>query len=167
MKKTIWIIESISEWTGIMVSWAAFALVLLLCTEVFMRFVLDNPTQYSYETAISLGVTISAVGLAYTYKHHGHVRVDVIYRYFSPRTRALADVIGALIFFFPLYFALTYISVWWLWRSVAIGEILTETFWYPPAWPIRASMTLGIILIIPQGVAHFIRDLHQLRRKSL
>jgi len=146
--------------------WFCLALVLLLSWEVFMRYVLESPTIYSYEISTMIGVTIAAGGLAFTHKYHGHVRVDVFWRLLSPRGKAIADIVGALIFFFPLVIVLTYIAAKWTHYSVSVGEIMIKTYLYPPAWPVRAVMALGLLLFVPQGVAKLIRDLHLLRKNE-
>lgn len=167
MRKTVRFIESISEGSGRVFAWFGLALVLLLCFEVFMRYVLDNPTSYTYEIATMLGVVIGTGGLAYTHLHHGHVRVDVFWRLLPPRGRAIADVIASILFFFPLLILLVYISADWVVHSYTMHEISTETYMYPIVWPVRAVMLLGLFLIVPQGVAKLIRDLYIVKRKEL
>lgn len=167
MRKTVQVLESISQWSGRVVCGFCLAMVLLLTFEVFMRYVLSAPTKFSYEVATMLGVTVCAGGLAYTHLHHGHVRVDVIWRLLPPRGRAIADVIGGLIFFFPLIIVVTYVSTQWTQFSWSIGEIMTKTTLYPPAWPVRAIMALGFLMFIPQGVAKLIRDIYLVKGVEL
>jgi len=157
------VIESISEWTGRVTSWFCLALVLALSYEVFMRYVLGSPTKYSYEVATMLGVSIATMGLAYTHLHDGHVRVDVFWKLLPPRGKALADLISSLLFFFPLIIVVIYISAERVQFSWSMDEKLTSTLWYPPAWPIRAVMVLGLFLFMSQGVAKLIHDIHILK----
>lgn len=163
MRKTIYALESISQWSGIIFSAICLALVLILTFEVFMRYVLSAPTRFSYEIASSMGVAIGAGGLAYTHLHGGHVRVDVLWKNLSPRGKAVADIISSLIFFFPLFILLTWISAGWAVQSFIEKEVMTTTFWYPIAWPVRTVITLGFLLFLPQGVAEFLRNICTLR----
>ncbi len=167
MRKVLWVLESISQWSGRVVCCFCLGLVLLLTFEVFMRYVLSSPTIFSYEIATMMGVTIGAGGLAYTHLHHGHVRVDVIWRLLSPRGRAIADIIGGLLLFFPLIILITWVAAEWTQFSIGIGEIMTKTYLYPPAWPVRAMMTLGFFMFIPQGIAKLIRDIYLLKGVEL
>jgi TRAP-type mannitol/chloroaromatic compound transport system permease small subunit len=160
MKKTVQVIESISEWTGKISMWFCLFLVLMLTWEVVMRYGFSRPTIYSYEISTMMGVIIAAGGLAFAHKYHGHVRVDVFWKNLSPRGKAIADVICAWLFFFPFTAAIVYISGKWALRSIIEKEILTATYLYPPAWPIRTVMMLGFLLFIPQGIAKMIRDLY-------
>jgi TRAP-type mannitol/chloroaromatic compound transport system permease small subunit len=110
--------------------------------------------------------TISALGWAYTHRHDGHVRVDVFYAYLSPRGRAIIDFGGYLVFFFPLLIILVYASARGAWFSWSIGERSIEGYWYPPVYPIRTVMFLGVSLFALQGVAEFIRTLYLLIRNK-
>ncbi len=102
MRSIIRVIDSISEWTGKTVRWVCLVLVVVVVYEVTARFVFNAPTLWAFETICMLLCTIGALGWAYTHRHHGHVRVDVLYTLLSPRGRAIIDVGGYLIFFFPL-----------------------------------------------------------------
>lgn len=144
-------------------AWLFFALVLILCYEVFMRYVLFSPTVFVYETATEIGVTVAVIGLAYTHLHDGHVRVDVFWRLLSPRGRAIADIIGALLFFFPLIIVLTYISMYEARFAWSIAEVMPQTYWRPPAGPVRTVMALGFLMFLPQGVAKLVRNIYVLK----
>jgi len=113
-----------------------------------------------------LGGTIVALGWSYTHRHHGHVRVDVFYARLSPKGKAITDIICALLLFFPLLVILAYTAASWMWDSWSMNEVLIESYWYPPAGPIRTIMFLGLSLFALQGVAQFIRDLYLLRRNK-
>jgi TRAP-type mannitol/chloroaromatic compound transport system permease small subunit len=160
MKKTVQAIEAISEWTGKISMWFCLLLVLMLSWETLMRYGFGRPTIYTYELSTMMGVTIAVGGLAFAHKYHGHVRVDVFWKNLSPKGQAITDVVCALLFFFPFVSAIVYISGKWALRSFIEHEILTQTYLYPPGWPIRTVMMLGFLLFIPQGVAKMIRDLY-------
>lgn len=159
MRKTVKVLENISEWSGKIAMWFCLFLVLMLSWEVFMRYVLGRPTIYSYSISTMMGLTIAAGGLAFAHKYNQHVRVDVFWKNLSAKGKAIADVIGSLLFFFPLISIIVYISAVWALRSFREHEILTQTYLYPPAWPVRTVMMLGFLLFLPQGVAKLVRDL--------
>ena len=167
MRKTITVLEKISQWSGWAFSTLCIVLVAVLTVEVFMRYVLNSPTQYSYEIASSMGVAIGAGGLAYTHLHRGHVRVDVLWKNLPPKGRAIADIIGAFIFLFPLFIFLTWMSASWAQQSIIEHEIMTTTYWYPPAWPTRSILALGFLLLLPQGVAEVLRNICILKGKDV
>ena len=166
MRTIVRLIDSISEYTGKVICWACVVLVGVLTYEVIMRYAFSAPTIWSYELSRMLGATIVILGVAYTHRHHGHVRVDVFYTHFPPKWRTIIDIVFALLLFFPLFITLTYAAASEMWYSWASGEVLTGTVWYPPAGPIRTVMFLGLFLLALQGVAQFIRDLHLLIRNK-
>lgn len=168
MKTILKIIDSINRRAGSSTSWLCLALVLVGAYDVLMRYVFNRPTLWAYETSCMLGGTIYVLGWAYDHLRHSHIRVDIIYSHLSPRGKALADVISAAIFFFPLVGMLAKTSISWMWRAWSINEVMIETYWYPPAAPYRTIFAIGICLFMLQGLAQFIRDLYfVMRNKAL
>ncbi len=140
------------------------ALVLVLFTEVVLRHVFIAPTMWAHDTARMLLATIATMGLAYTHRHDGHVRIDLLYRRLSPRGKAVLNVVCALLLFFPVVIIFVYAGYHALIASWIRGEVLGGSFWYPPAWPIRTVVFVGFCLFLLQGVANFTRDLYTLAR---
>jgi len=162
MRSLLRVIELISEWSGKVISWACVVLVIVLCYEVTARYVFDAPTIWAHATGCMLGLTIAAMGLAYTHKHRAHVRVDFFYNRLSPRGRVIVDVICTLLFLVPLLGILVYASAVRMGTSWAIHETITISYWYPPAGPVRTVFFLGFCLFFLQGIAQLIRNLHLL-----
>jgi TRAP-type mannitol/chloroaromatic compound transport system permease small subunit len=162
MQALLRVIDAFSEWTGRIALWLATLLMLLVSLEVTLRYVFNHPTMWNYETALMVGGTLYALGWAYCHKYRLHIRVDIIYGRLSSRNKAIFDVIGNLLFFFPISFALAYAATFAAIHSWTVHEVSLETYWYPPLWPFRAAVMLGFILFALQGTANFIRDLHLL-----
>ena len=146
--------------------WLATLLVALVSSEVIMRYVFNSPTMWNYETSMMVGGTLFAMGWAYALRHHSHVRVDVFYTRLAPRGRAVIDVLGALLLFFPLMAMFTSVSTAWAWQAWEIMEKSVETYWYPIIAPFRTMVAIGFMLITLQGIARFIRDFHLLVRNQ-
>ena len=160
MKRFVTIVDSISEWSGLIARWAVLVLVLVLSFEVVMRHGLDSPTIWAHEMSTMLGVFIVCIGWSYVHLHHGHVRVDVFYSRMSPRGKAITDVVNALVFFFPLILVLILGAVEMAWEAYIFDEVLMASFWYPPALPIRTVVVIGLCMFFLQGTAEFARDVH-------
>jgi len=168
MNKALKIIDSVSDWTGRLVSWLGPILVALITFEVTMRFVFNRPSMWAYETALMIGTTLYVFAWSYVHRYHEHIRVDIFYSRLSPRGRAIVDIIFALILFIPLYILFAYGSVDWAWKAWKTGEKMTETNWMPPLSPIRTVVAFGVILFVFQGIANFVRDIYLLvRNKNL
>ncbi len=164
VNKLLSIIDSMSEWTGRSISWFAFTLVLVSVYDIVLRYIFNKPTIWAYETSCMFGATIIVAGWGYVLLHHGHVRVDVFYSRMSIRKRAVIDIFGGLLLFFPLVISLLWISIPWTVDAWKMSEVMVETYWYPPAAPIRTVVTIGLGIFALQGIAQFIRDLRLLIR---
>lgn len=168
MRTVLRVIDSMSQQVGSAARWLCPALVLVGAFDVIMRYAFNAPTIWAYETMIMLGGSIYALGWAYDQLHKSHIRVDVWYARHSPRGKAISDIICTALFFFPMMVILIRASVWWAVEAWSIGEVMIESYWYPPAAPFRTAIALGICLFTLQGAAQFIRDLHfVIRRKAI
>jgi len=166
MKNLLKIIDTVCEWSGKTGRWAVVALILALSHEVIARHIFDAPTIWAADMSSMLGGTIAALGWSYTHRFNGHVRVDVIYTRLSPRNKAIIDVLGTLILFFPLLFLLTRQAMIKMMFSWSMGERLSMSYWYPPAAPIRGVVLIGLSLFALEGLSKFIRDVYLLVRNK-
>ncbi|MBA7516777.1 hypothetical protein ES705_08825 [subsurface metagenome] len=160
MRTVLGTINSISEWSGRLISWLVLFLFLVGTYDAIMRFVFNAPTMWAYETMMMLGGVIYLGGWAYDCLHKSHIRIDLFYTKLPPRKRALLDVVCAMIFFFPLMAILIKTSTDWAWYAWSTHEVMSESFWYPPAGPFRTAIAVGICLFFLQGSAQFIRDFY-------
>lgn len=166
MRAILKVIDSMSHRTGSLARWLCVALVFVGAYDTIARYVFNAPTVWAYETMIMLGGATYALGWAYDHLHKSHIRVDVFYTRLSSRRKALTDLICAAIFFFPIMAILIKTSIWWARDAWKIGEVMIESYWYPPAAPFRTAVALGICLFFLQGLAQFIRDLYFVIRRK-
>ena len=89
--------ERISENVGLGVSWLTGLLVIVVCYDVFTRYLLKNSLVAVQELQWHLFALVFLLGAAYTLKHDRHVRVDVLYSNFSPKTKAIVNLVLSLI----------------------------------------------------------------------
>ena len=144
-----------------------YALILIVCYDVTMRYVFNAPTEWAYETALMVGAALYALAWTYSQRHKAHMRVDIIYAHLSPRGKAIVDILGTLLVFFPLIAMLISVSFERAWHAWEVNEKSIETSWYPPLAPIRTTVFLGFCLLGFQTGAQFIRDIYLVIRKKL
>lgn len=149
----------VSEWSGKVGRWVILILIVIITYEVMMRYVFNAPTFWQFEVSSMLEAIFACIGFGYLHYHRGHVRVDVAYGKFSPRTKLIIDIIFTLIFFFPLYFMLTYIFIKDALFAYEIKETTMRTYWYPITWPYKTLVALGFSLLCLQGIGTFLRDI--------
>ncbi len=110
------------------------------------------------ETQWYLFDLVFLLGAAYTLKHNDHVRVDVFQSRWSPRKRALADLIGTLFFLLPFCIMVIWVS----WGAIATSWAMWETSPDPgglPRYPIKTMILVSFGLLILQGIAEAIKKL--------
>ena len=147
-----------SERLAKVVSWLVALLVISISYDVFMRYLFNAPTNWSYALSYMMGAALSALGLAYVHSAGGNVRVDIIYNKFSPKTKLIIDMVFTIIFFFPVYGLLAYYFGVNTWNAFVIKRYDINSIWYPVVWPYMTAITLGFAFLFVQGIANFIRD---------
>ncbi len=157
-------IDMISEKAGQVGKWFAVLLVLIGSYETISRHFFNAPTIWAYDSLCMAGGALYLLGASYTYLKDSHTRVDLIYSQLSERKQALMDVICSLILFFPLMIIMFKLAVKWSVKAVMVNEVMFNSFWYPPAAPYRIIFALGLLMLILQGLAKFIRDFYFLIR---
>lgn len=159
-------VDTISEWSGKVVSMLILFMMCILLWEVTLRYAFNAPTMWAHETCQHMFGSYSVLAGAYVLLHYRHVRVDVIYGRFSPRGRAILDSVTYLIFF--LFVGLMLVTgVQMAWHSVKIMEYSFSP-WGPPIYPFKLTVPIAAFLILIQGLAHWIRVLNMaIRGKEL
>jgi TRAP-type mannitol/chloroaromatic compound transport system permease small subunit len=151
-------IDFLSEKAGALGKWFAFLLVLVGAYETISRHFFNAPTIWAYDTLCMAGGAVYLLGASYVYLHDSHTRVDLIYSMLSKRTQAWIDIVCSLLFFFPLMTIMFKIATEWSIKAWKTDEVFTNSFWYPPAAPYRTVFAVGLLLLLLQGIAKFIRD---------
>jgi TRAP-type mannitol/chloroaromatic compound transport system permease small subunit len=152
------VIDSISEWSGRTVSWLVLVLTMVLGYEIVMRYVFNAPTKWAFDISYMLGGSYFMLGEAYTLLKKRHVRIDIFYARFSPKKKALVDVVFYLLFFFPLWGGLLYALIPYVYLSWSIGERSMQGYWMPILYPFKTVMPVALFLFLLQGVADFLRS---------
>ncbi|WP_300649926.1 TRAP transporter small permease subunit [Hydrogenophaga sp.] len=156
MQKLLLAVDSLSTWFGKACAWTVIGLTLLITWEVFSRYVLNNPHAWVLDAQIMLyGVLFMSAG-AYTLAKSGHVRGDVLYGFFSPRTQAGWDLALYILFFLPGIVALTYAGWFFANESLAIRE---QTFNADPlpVYPFKFVVPIAGAFLLLQGIVEIIR----------
>jgi TRAP-type mannitol/chloroaromatic compound transport system permease small subunit len=157
MQKLLLFIDKVSTFVGHAFSWLIVALTLLISWEVFSRYALDAPHAWAFDAMIMLYGTLFMMAGAYTLSKNGHVRGDVLYGFFEPRTQATLDLILYFLFFIPGVVALTYAGYFYAAESWAINEHSNITADGPPVYPFKTVIPLAGLFLLAQGVVEIVR----------
>ena len=164
MQKLLLFVDRVSTWIGQAFSWFIVALTLQVSWEVFSRYVLDAPHSWSFDVMIMFYGTLFMMAGAYTLSKNGHVRGDVLYGFFQPRTQATIDLILYIVFFVPGVFALTYAGYYYAADSWRIHETSNVTAEGPPVYPFKTIIPLAGAILFVQGIVEIIRCVICLRQ---
>ena len=151
------IIDRTNEWVGRIIAWWMMPMLFIMTFEVFMRYILQAPTEWGTELVTFLFAGYILLGGGYTLLYKDHVNIIVIYNRFSPRGNEILDLLTFVIFFLYCYSLL--VEGWkFAWDALKIGRH-SGTDWNPPLSPVLMTLPIAAFLMLVQGIAKFIRDL--------
>jgi TRAP-type mannitol/chloroaromatic compound transport system permease small subunit len=149
-------IDAVNERIGRLVLWLVLAATLVSGANALARYALGRSSNAWLELQWYLFAAIFLLAAGYTLKHNGHVRIDVIYGRLSPRTRALIDLVGTLLFLLPMALLIMWLSWTGFAESYAIGEISPDAGGLT-RWPVKLLIPLGFALLALQGLSEIIK----------
>lgn len=163
MGRVVRLIERVSGATGVLAAWLVACLVVAVCYEVFSRYVLGAPTLWAFELGYMLMGTNFLLGAAYTLRERAHIRIDLLYSRFAPRTRAWIDLGAYTVLLLPFTVWLT-VGLWGKTRiALASLERSGNSAWNPVIWPYRAIFCLAFLLLSLQILAEIVKCVQALR----
>ena len=157
-KAILGVIDRFNEYVAKGVSILILISSLAVCYEVLARYVLANPTIWSYEASYMMSSAYWLLGGAWTLKIGRHVTVDVIYsRFFSPRTQAAVDIFFYLVLYLPITIFVLIFGIEYAWESWKLGELSHLSPWHPPIYPFKTLIPLTFFMLTIQGIAELTR----------
>jgi TRAP-type mannitol/chloroaromatic compound transport system permease small subunit len=138
-------------------AWCCLYVVAAEFAVVVMRYALGIGSIKLQESVLYAHAGLFMLAAAWTLQAGGHVRVDIFYAQANPRTQALIDLIGALVFLLPFAIVLVLLSVPYVERSWAIFERSREASGLPLVYLLKTLIPLFALLMGLQGVAQAIR----------
>lgn len=156
MQKLLLQVDRLSTFVGKACAWTVVGLTLLITWEVFSRYALNKPHAWVLDLQIMLYGTLFMSAGAYTLSKNGHVRGDVLYGFFRPRTQATVDLVLYILFFLPGIVALTWAGWTFANDSLAIRE---QTFNADPlpVYPFKFVIPIAGAVLLLQGIVEIVR----------
>jgi len=152
-------INRFTDRVGRIISWLTLCLVLLVIVVVLSRYLLGVGSIAIQESVTYLHAAIFMLGLAFTLQRGGHVRVDIFYRNYSLRRKALIDLLGTVFFLIP-FCILVFFSSWdYVMASWAILETSSETGGIAAVYLLKTLMVIMPITLGIQGLAEILNSI--------
>jgi TRAP-type mannitol/chloroaromatic compound transport system permease small subunit len=155
--------DRLSQWVGHAFAWCIVILTLGISYEVVVRYAFNAPTTWSFDLGYMMYGALFFMAGAYTLARGGHVRADIFYRLWAPRTQAKLDLLLYFVFFFPGVVALVWAGTEhaeesWRYREVSIFSPTGV-----PLYPLKTLLPIGAALLFLQGVAEVFRCVRCIR----
>jgi TRAP-type mannitol/chloroaromatic compound transport system permease small subunit len=163
MNRLIYTIDQFSKTIGHIFAWCIIMLMLGTCWEVFVRYVMDDPTSWAFDWSYIMYGALFYMAGAYTLSRGGHVRADMFSRTWPPRVQATVELVLYIVFFFPGVISLVYSGWSYGNDSMRIHEMSINSPVGIPIWQIKMLIPIGGALIALQGLAEVMRCIICLR----
>ena len=151
-------IDKSSNCIGVIVGWSVFLLLFLVVLEVASRFIFNSPTIWSFTITTWIYGAHFMLTAAYAHLCQQHVRIDLLYRFFSPKGQAILDIISYLIFFLPFFIMLTITGTKFATTAWILGEH-QQGLYSPHMGPIKTVIPIAAALLLLQGISDFIKKI--------
>lgn len=156
-------IDGINNALGVVFSWLVGVLILNQFIVVLMRYVFGVGSIKLQDSIIYIHAFILMMLCAYTLLKGGHVRLDLIYANFGRRGRAALDVLGAIIYLFPMTIFIFFGSIDYVQRSWRVFESSREMSGLPGIFLVKTSILCFAGLLFLQGISLIGRAVQTMR----
>ena len=157
IRRIVYAIDQLSKTIGHAFAWCALILVVGTCYEVFIRYVMNDPTSWAFDLSYLMYGALFFMAGAYTLSRGGHVRADMFYRLWSERAQAAVELVLYILFFFPGILALCIAGWNYGTESFRIQEVSVNSPAGMPIWPLKMMIPIGGTLMALQGIADVLR----------
>lgn len=157
--KLIYGIDQLSRMVGHAFAWCIVILTFGTSYEVFVRYVLNDPTSWAFDMSYLMYGGLFFMAGAYTLSRNGHVRGDFLYRMWRPRVQAIIELILYVLFFYPGVLALTFAGWAYGAEALKIREVSVNSPVGIPVWQLKLLIPFGGGLLALQGFAEVLRCL--------
>ncbi len=159
MRTYMYGIDLLSKTVGHAFAWCIMILMLGTSFEVFVRYVLNDPTSWAFDMSYILYGALFLMAGPYTLSRNGHVRGDVFYRLWRPRTQARLEFVLYFLFYFPGVLALVFYGFDYASDAIRLKEVSVYSPVGMPVWPLKMLIPIAGVLLTLQGTAEVCRCL--------
>lgn len=152
-------LDTLTELLGKAVSWLTGIMVIATCIVVILRRVFDTGSIGLQESVTYMHAVVFLLGAAYALKHGAQVRVDILYRQFSVRSKAWVDSLGAIILLLPVSIFIGVISWDFVVSSWNIREGSTDSGGIGMVYLLKGLIPFAAVTLSLQAVAELLRNL--------
>jgi TRAP-type C4-dicarboxylate transport system permease small subunit len=161
MNRLFYAVEKIAYWGGYLSGWLVPGMMVLVALEVFTRYVLSRPLLLADEFSAYMLVALSFLGLAYTWRQRGHVRITILVSRLSKK-RAGWIRLGALIAVFLFVLEMDRSAYKMVVYALQMNMKSSTFLMVPLFWP-QMPIFIGFVLLTLLILADILRAARKIR----
>ena len=152
-------LDAFSIRVGHAVSWLTLLMVIVTFVIVVLRYVFGTGLIWLQESLTWMHAAVFMLGAAYTLQQEEHVRVDIFYRKMSEQQRAWVNLLGVLVFIFPMCAFFVYESIDYVAASWSLREVSRNSggLSYPAVPLLKSVLVIMPVAVALQGLALLLR----------
>ncbi len=156
-------IDAFTDLVGRATSWLALGIALVMGANVLMRYMFSIGFIWAQELEWHIFVPICLFGMSYALLHKEHVRVDVLFQYFSERNKHRVDIVAAII---SMAFCIIVIrlSIPYVYQSWSIGEGTANPGGIEYRYIVKSLIPIGFAIMFLQSLSEAIKSYLAMRR---
>jgi len=151
-------INQLNKGIGHTFSWLALGIVLVCFAVVVERYVFSNTRLWAQDLYVWLNGAMFTAVAGFALFRGNHVRVDIFYRPASNRFKAIADLIGVLVFLLPFTYVTYAFGFSFVARSWRLFEASANVGGMPGLFILKSFILIFAVLVALQGIAMAIRS---------
>jgi TRAP-type mannitol/chloroaromatic compound transport system permease small subunit len=155
-------IDAFVDLVGRATSWLALGIALVMGANVLLRYAFSYGFIWAQELEWHIFVPICLFGMSYALLHGEHVRVDVLFASFSPRTKHAIDIVAA---FLSMAFCaiVIWLSIPYVYQSWSIGEGTANPGGIEYRYIVKSLIPIGFAILFLQSLSQAIKSWLALR----
>ncbi|ARP99915.1 TRAP-type mannitol/chloroaromatic compound transport system permease small subunit [Pseudorhodoplanes sinuspersici] len=156
-------IDAFVDLVGRATSWLALGIALVMGANVLLRYAFSYGFIWAQELEWHIFVPICLFGMSYALLHGEHVRVDVLFQYYTPRNKHLVEVISA---FISMAFCVIviWLSIPYVYQSWSIGEGTANPGGIDYRYIVKSLIPIGFAILFLQSLSEAIKNYIAMRR---
>lgn len=152
----------VSDRLGVFSALLFVALLVNVFYDVLARYLFNDVSIGLQELEWHLFAAMFLLGVPYTLRAGGHVRVDLVYERLSPNGRAWIDLMGTLVFLFPFCVLVTWFGVDFVKEAYELGETSGNPGGLPFRWLIKATIPVSFTFMALSGLGLLLNSVNTL-----
>ena len=141
-------------------------MVLVTCVIVLARYLFNSGSIAFQESVMYMHGTVFMLGIAFTLKEQGHVRVDVLHERLGLRARAVIEMAGSVLFLIPVSVVILLSSFEYVAFSWSLKESSAQPSGLPGVYLLKTLIPMMAGLLLLQGISEFIKAFDTFKKQA-